>query len=70
MSIQPLHPGDEVMLTNQGRKSAPGPFNPYYGLVIRDIFGVVDVLWDDNVERRHMRTDVLSRAEQDALMRG
>ena len=67
LESKPLYPGDEVMLTKNGRRLSPESFNPYYGLVVLDMFGAVTVLWEDGVERIHQRHDLLSKEEQETL---
>lgn len=55
------------MLHGPAARAATG-FNPYYGLVVRDLGRIVpidaedyiDVLWEDGVERRHRRVDLLT----------
>ncbi len=61
-----LEPGTEIMLTGRARDVS---FNPNYGLVIRDLGPSfqgewhVIVLWEDGVERPHLRADLMPWSE-------
>lgn len=58
-----LDPETEVMLTGNARDVR---FNPNYGLVVRDpgpTFHderIVTILWEDGVERMHMRSEIVA----------
>lgn len=64
--MKPLEPGEEVMLTGAaaGQAHRDG-FNPYYGIVVKDLgWGEPDndpdvwdvmVMWEDGKERKHPR---------------
>lgn len=63
-----LESADEVMLVRGLTENRT--FNPYYGLVVRDLGPsmsgedwTVLVLWEDGIERRHQREDLLAWAD-------
>lgn len=72
--MKPLQPGDEVLLTGPAATDAHGDrFNPYYGLVVKDlgwgepnndpdVWDVI-VLWEDGQERKHPRRTLMLWSE-------
>lgn len=62
-----LEPTDEVMLLKGHRDDRS--FNPYYGLVVQDLFNLdpaqhrVLVLWEDGIERMHFRSELMAWAD-------
>lgn len=65
MSLRPLEPSEEVMLKSGAGDASRSSFNPYYGLVVKDlgwgepnndpdVWNVI-VLWEDGKEREHPR---------------
>jgi hypothetical protein len=66
--MRSLEVGEEVMLHGEAANAAKN-FNPYYGLVVKDLgWDVTEdlkndwkivVLWEDGQERTHQRHDLL-----------
>ena len=70
MKLRTLEPAEEVMLKPAAIDASRCGFNPYYGLVVKDlgwgepnndpdVWNVI-VLWDDGSEREHPRRQLVA----------
>jgi len=79
MSLRSLEPTEEVMLKASAIERQGAGFNPYYGLVVRDLgwgnpnndpdIWTVVVLWEDDRERQHHRASLIAWADMPVEMR-